>query len=206
MLITFEGIDGSGKSTHLKKVDSFLRERKHNVMSTREPGWNNEVSGIIRHLIINGNTNAAQKLYLLLADRADHFDKMVCPFIKGGYGIPSNTVVLSDRCIDSTVAYQGFGENLASPDWIAEANRIATQGVSPTITFLFDLDPEIALGRAKNPNYFEAQGIEFMRRVRQGYLEIAKVDHERIVILDASLSQEEVQKHILDTLVTRFRL
>ena len=204
MLITFEGIDGSGKTTQLSKLQDYLHQRKLNVIATREPGWKSEVSGIMRHLILNGDTSAAQKLYLLLADRTDHYSKLVCPLLKGGYGMPANMIVLCDRGPDSTVAYQGFGENLAPVPWIVEANRIAMQDTMPNLTFYLDLDPDIALRRAKNPNYFEKQGVEFFKRVRTGFKQIAEVDKNRVVTIDATQPVDVVHNQIVE--IVRRRL
>jgi len=120
--------------------------------------------------------------------------------------MPANAIVLCDRGPDSTVAYQGFGEQLAPVPWIVEANKIAMQGVMPTVTFLMDIEPAEALKRAKNPNYFERQGVEFFQRVRQGFHEIAKVDHDRIVTLDATLPVEQVHAQIVEVINQRLRL
>jgi dTMP kinase len=206
MLITFEGIDGSGKSTQLSNLKDYLYNKKINVVTTREPGWESPLSGIMRHLVLEGDTSPAQKLFLLLADRADHYNKMICPILKGGYGVPSNVIILCDRGPDSTVAYQGFGEGLAPVDWIASANMSATQGIMPTLTFLLDLPPEAALERAKNPNYFEKQGVEFFTKVRNGFNQIAEVDKDRVVKIDATQSEMSVENQIIDTIKQRFRL
>ena len=206
MLITFEGMDGCGKTTQLNNLNEYLHHKNINVVTTREPGWKSEISGIMRHLILNGDTSPAQKLYLLLADRTDHYDKVVRPFLKGGYGMPSNVIVLCDRGPDSTVAYQGFGEKLAPVPFIVEANKIATQGIMPNLTFLLDLPPEEALKRAKNPNYFEKQGPEFFERVRTGFQEIAEVDKGRVVTIDATQSEMSVQKQIVEIVNQRLGL
>ena len=120
--------------------------------------------------------------------------------------MPNNVVVLCDRGPDSTVAYQGFGEQLAPVPWIVEANKMATQGVMPGLTFYLDVDPTVALKRAKNPNYFEKQGVEFFARVRDGFKQIAEVDKERVVTLDATASKEEVHKQVLEEIHRRLGL
>ena len=196
MLITFEGIDGCGKSTQLEMLNDYLHNRKINVVTTREPGWKSPLSGIIRHLILDGDTTPTQKLYLLLADRADHYEKVVCPILQGGYGMPTNAIILCDRGPDSTVAYQGFGEGILPVQTLVDNNRAATQGVMPNLTFFLDVDPETALKRAKNPNYFEKQGVEFFTRVRNGFKEIADVDKDRVCTIDATQSKTEVHDQI----------
>jgi dTMP kinase len=208
MLITFEGIDGCGKSTQMDLVKTYLLRngRADEILNTREPGFpNDDLAGLYRYLIVEANTSPIEKFFLLLADRARHFERFVRPVFYP-QGPWKKRIILSDRGPDSTVAYQGFGQGLAPVPFILEGNRIAMQEHPIDLTIILDVDPEMALKRVAKKQYFERLGIDFFHRVRNGYLEIAKYEPKRVVVVNATQSKEETHKSILRVLEERLRL
>lgn len=207
MLITFEGIDGCGKTTQMKRLaDTLYRD----VINTREPGFpKDSLSGIYRHLIMEGDTCPVEKMFLLLADRTRHFNRFIKPIMeetekKTMYGARKVTI-LSDRGPDSTVAYQGFGAGIAPIPFLVEANRIATSLTPISLTIILDVSIEEAARRVTKPQYFEGLGAEFMKRVRAGYLEIAKYEPQRVALINATQSEEEVHKSIMRVVQERLK-
>ncbi|MBP3820114.1 dTMP kinase [bacterium] len=187
LFITFEGADGCGKTTQLNLLKNYLEAEGFDVLVTREPGAKG-LGEKVREILLNydGEVSDRCESFLFLADRAQHIDIIVNPAIKKG------KIVLCDRHTDSTVAYQGYGRGL-NIEQINMLNNLATNGRKPDLTFVFDVDIETSMSRVGNQkDRMESAGKEFFNRVRQGYLEIAKKDPQRVKILDATKTIEEV--------------
>ncbi len=171
IFITFEGTEGAGKSTLMREVARRLREAGHDVIETREPGGT-PVAEKIREVILGHTMNPWTELFLYEAARAEHLATTVEPALARG------AIVLCDRFTDSTLAYQAHARGLPWKD-VAALNRAATRGLKPHLTILLDLDPAEGLKRAQDPNRFEAEGVAFQSRVRQGFLKSRKLDPKR---------------------------
>lgn len=189
LFISFEGIDGCGKSTQVARLAKCLKGQGHEVVCTREPGGT-RISEKIRMILLNpANTELAPitELLLLEASRAQLVQEVILPALERG------AIVLSDRYADSTSAYQEAGRALQHAE-VAQANKLGTCGVEPDITFLMDMNPHEALARAMEhgADRIEAAGIAFQERVRQGYLTLVEEYPNRIQVIDASMSLEEV--------------
>ena len=191
-LITFEGIDFSGKSVQANFLNEALKGRKLPVLFLREPGGT-EISEKIRSVLLdnaNHKMSAMTEVLLYSAARAQMVRESIIPHLEKGF------VVICDRYFDSTTAYQGFGRKI-DLDFIKKLNNFATEELVPDLTFLIDLDPEIALQRKKaDLDRLEKEDLEFYQRVRNGYLEIARPNTERFVIIDGKQSIEVVQDEI----------
>lgn len=209
MFITFEGIEGAGKSTLLKGVEQWLKAKGCSVLVTREPGGC-QLGVFLRHVLLdvkNTGLTSEAELLLYLADRAQHVAEVIRPALACG------TIVLCDRYIDSTVAYQGYGRGF-EPSWLLELNRRAVQALFPDLTFLIDLNPEIGLKRALTRNEqenktlsegrFEAESLYFHTRVRQGFLALAEQFPERYRIVDGTRNSEQVLEQTLLILDTEY--
>jgi len=185
--LTLEGLDGSGKTTQARLLAQFLEEKGIKVRLTREPGGG--LPGV-RDLLLKGEALSPEAEYLLFsADRAEHVRKVILPALEEGFW------VISDRYLDSSLAYQGYGQGLPLP-WLKEVAKEATLGLKPALTFLLDLPPEEALKRVSAPDRLERMGLPFFQRVRQGYLKLAAAEPERFRVLDATRPVEEVQAAI----------
>ena len=186
LFITFEGADGCGKTTQLNLLADYLSQKRE-VLVTREPG--SKGLGIkLREILLNYDGEVAPQCesFLFLADRAQHIETIVNPAVKEG------KIVLCDRHTDSTVAYQGYGRGL-DLEQIHYLNNIATNGIKPDLTIVFDVDIKTSMSRVGNEkDRMESGGDEFFNKVRQGYLKIAKQEPERVKVIDASRSIEEV--------------
>jgi dTMP kinase len=186
LFLTLEGLDGSGKSTQAKLLAAFLEGRGLPVVLTHEPGGG--LPGV-RDLLLRGELSPEAEYLLFSADRAEHVRKVILPSLEAG------AWVVSDRYLDSSLAYQGFGRGLPLP-WLLEVAKEATLGLTPRLTFLLDLPPEEALGRVKDPDRLEREGLAFFQRVREGYLFLAEKEPHRFVVLDATESVEAVAQRI----------
>ncbi len=193
MLITFEGIDGSGKTTQSRRLFEFLKERGVKVHLFREPGGT-EAGDKIRELLMSFELDPKTELLLFEASRAELM-KVVRPLLERG------EVVILDRFTDSTLAYQGYGRGL-DLDLIRRLNDLVTGGIKPEVTFLLDLEPSVALKRLKEKTRFDDP--KLLERVRDGYREIAKAEPERVFLIDASRSEEEVFSDIVSFLEGKF--
>jgi len=205
MFISFEGIEGSGKTTQIQGVQDHLRQKGHDVIVTREPGGSS-IGRQIRSILLdskNKGLNSLSELLLYMADRAQHLDEIVKP------GLSSGKVILCDRYYDATIAYQGYARGL-NIDLIKQLHGLAFADYKPDMTFLLDLPPETGLGRAwrqiengqrtGTETRFEEEALDFHRRVREGYLALAQLEPQRFRIIDASVSQESVEKEIMAVL------
>lgn len=191
-LITFEGTEGAGKSTLLKGLSARLRTLKIPHLLTREPGGS-ELAEKIREILLHHEMSTRTELLLYLAARNEHFEHTILPALQRG------ELVLCDRFTDSSLAYQGSARGLP---WktIRSLNEFATQKYKPYLTFFLDLPPEVGLSRAQDPNRFEAEGLEFQKKVRRGYLRIHKEEPRRFVrIQTKDLSPEEVLEEVFTT-------
>lgn len=196
LFLTFEGPDGSGKTTQMRILAERLRSQGHEVVETQEPGGT-EIGLQIRAILLNaGNRELCPVAEMLLyfAARAQNFDQRILPAWKRG------AVVLSDRFTDSTLAYQGGGRDLG-PQVVMQLHDIACHGLQPDLTICLDVDTETGLGRVHSRNEanrdrMEEQAVEFHRRVRAVYLDLAAKYPERIRIIDGKGSVEEVSAKI----------
>lgn len=204
IFITLEGPDGAGKTTVLRKLQPRLEALGQSVVTTREPGGV-AIAEEIRSVILHPqHTEMDDKTELLLyiAARRQHLKERILPALKGG------KLLLVDRFIDSSVAYQGFGRGLDidSIDWL---NHYATDGLKPDLTLYFDIDVKeglerIARNAQRDVNRLDMETIEMHERVRQGYLEILEKETERMVRIDASQSVEKVVEAAFSTIQGRF--
>ena len=192
--ISFEGGEGSGKSTQIKLLFKKL-SKKRKVIITREPGGTKDAEKI-RNLIVkdkNQKWTGVVETMLLFAARKDHIDKVIMPNLKKGYW------VLCDRYIDSTMAYQGYGKKV-DVKLINSLNKILIKNLVPSITFLLDIDPKVGLARSKrkgnNELRYENMNISFHRKVRASFLKIGKINKSRIKIIDASQKKTEISEEI----------
>ncbi|MFB7915197.1 dTMP kinase [Streptomyces sp. NPDC056061] len=198
--IALEGGDGAGKSTQVEALAEWIRAKGHEVVVTREPGAT-PIGKRLRSILLDvssaGLSNRAEAL-LYAADRAEHVDSLVRPALERG------AIVISDRYIDSSVAYQGAGRDL-SPTEIARISRWATSGLVPHLTVLLDVDPETARERfTEAPDRLESEPPEFHARVRSGFLTLAAADPTRYLVVDAGQDPETIStavRHRLDQLL-----
>ena len=193
LFITFEGGDGCGKTTQIKLLDKYLRGKGYKTLLTREPG-SIGLGEKVREILLNydGEISPVCESFLFLADRAQNVDCIIKPALEEG------TFVICDRHTDSSVAYQGYGRGL-DIDRINMLNNIATSGVKPDLTIVLDVDVETSQARVgSEKDRMESAGIEFFERVRQGFLEIAKQEPERVKVVDSKQSIEEIHKQIIE--------
>jgi dTMP kinase len=201
LFITFEGVEGSGKTTQIKRLEAWLAEAGRAVIDSRDPGGT-DIGMQIRQILLDPANSAMSdraELMLYAADRAQHVAEKLKPAVEAG------TVVLCDRYVHSTVAYQGYGRGLPFKD-IHTLNSLATQGLWPDLVILLDLDPSVGLNRAKavgRPDRLEQEALQFHERVRQGFLELAQMETERFVIVDAAKSADEVAALIQEQVAKR---
>lgn len=192
LFITFEGADGCGKTTQLNLLADYLTQKGYEVVITREPGAKG-LGEKIREILLNygGDVSDRCESFLFLADRAQHIDMIINPAIEAG------KIVLCDRHTDSSVAYQGYGRQLPV-EGIKMLNEIAVNGRHPDLTLVFDIDVETSMSRVgKEKDRMESAGKDFFNRVREGYLEIAKQEPQRVKVLDASKSIDEIHKNVV---------
>ncbi|WP_138275760.1 dTMP kinase [Rhodoluna limnophila] len=202
--ISFEGIDGVGKSTQADLLEQHLRDLGHEIVRTFEPGGT-ELGQEIRHLLLHRKGDVAPRAEALLyaADRAHHVATKVRPALEAGQ------VVITDRYLDSSVAYQGAGRDLKSQQ-VRDLSLFATDGLLPNLTILLDLDASAA-GQRRNqtgqePDRLEREKIEFFEAVRQSFLDLAAAEPERFFVVDASQTVEQMQTSIrarVDELLAR---
>ena len=203
LFVSFEGGDGVGKSTQLGLLAEWVRARGIEVVATREPGGTPLGQELRRALMHGDHVGARAEALLYAADRAHHVDTVVRPALERG------AVVLSDRYLDSSVAYQGTGRELGA-DEVERLSLWATEGLLPDLTVLLDLDPRLGLGRLTGePDRLERAGHEFHARTRQAFLDRAAVGGARWLVLDAAqeadVVQQPVRARVSDLLAARGR-
>lgn len=198
LFIAFEGGEGAGKSTQVAMLAESLGHLGHEVICTREPGGTDAAEAIREVLLRPADPVMAPRCEVLLfaAARADHVAKVIRPGLRRG------AVVLCDRYIDSSVAYQGFarGENIAT---VTDISLWATEDLLPDLTVVLDIDPLVGLGRARDGNRMEAESLHFHQMVRQGLLELAAADPGRYLVVDAEQDQAVVAHSILGAVRSR---
>ena len=207
MFITFEGIEGSGKTTQLNRLAATLRERGKNVVVTKEPGGTPLADRIRAILLDSGSViDPVAELFLFAASRRQNVMEVIRPAIARG------DVVLCDRFTDSTLAYQGFGR-LLTLDRLRALNDWATDSTRPDVVLIFDLAEELGLTRARSRNEeaaadegrFELEDLRFHRRVREGYLALAAAEPRRYAVISAEGTADEVYARMMDALESRLR-
>jgi dTMP kinase len=203
IFITFEGIDGSGKSTQLRLLSTFLRSQGLDVLTTREPGGT-PVGLRLRAALLDAHeeVDPLTELLVFAADRAQHVRRVLRPALESG------KIVLSDRYADATVAYQGHGRGF-SPELIEEIVRLATEGLRPDLTLLFDLPVAESIARTSRRangkhrgDRLDAEDPEFHSRVRDAYLRIAAEDPERFRIINTTGSVEDTYSEVKTTVMS----
>ena len=191
LFIAIEGGEGAGKSTHSKRLAEYLQSLGHEVVLTREPGGTptgEKIRNILLDPEITDMPDHTEAL-LFAASRADHAANLIRPALERG------DVVITDRYFDSSIAYQGAGRILSSSE-VARINRWATESLFPTLTIILDQPAEVGLSRIKNADRLESESIEFHNRVRQEYLQLAGMDPERYLVIDAQRSIIEIHQEI----------
>lgn len=194
MFISFEGIDGVGKSTQIRLAEEYLRSRGQNVLTTFEPGGT-ELGQEIRNLLLHRKGDVAHRAEALLyaADRAHHVATKVRPALAAGQ------VVITDRYLDSSVAYQGAGRKL-SADEVRNISVWAVDGLLPDLTILLDLDASKAAERrettGREADRLEREKLDFFEAVRDEFLKLAEAEPDRFLVIDAEASPEEIFEHI----------
>lgn len=193
--ITFEGIEACGKTTQIKLLDKYLSQKGYKTVLTREPGGT-KIGDLIRSILLdtkNKNMHPKTEWLLYAAGRAQHVEELIKPSLVKGW------FVLSDRYIDSTIAYQGAARRLDT-ETLKQLNDIATGGLKPDITIVLDITAEEGLKRAHGRgalDRFEQEELDFHKRVRNGYLELAKLEPARIKVVDGSKNVDEIHKEIV---------
>jgi len=199
MFITFEGLDGSGKTTAIEKLVEYLKEQNiyNKFVITREPGGTGiKEAEYIREFVLSPNYNIdpMSEALLYLTSRKMHLIKVILPALK------ANKIVICDRFIDSSLAYQGAGRNLGI-DKIKSLNSIVTNNIKPDLTFFIRISPELAFQRISNQknglDRLENGGIDFYKKISDGYDEIIINDEKRFFIIDGTLKIEEVAKKVI---------
>ncbi len=194
MFITFEGIEGVGKSTHLRFVAQLLEKAGRDVLVTREPGGTT-IGDDIRNILLshqNNDMTALTELLLMFAARAQHIDKVIQPALSEGKW------VLCDRFVDSSYAYQGGGRGIPDES-IAILENLVVQDLKPVLTFIFDAPVELGLKRARNrgsSDRIEREKVEFFERAVKSYHSHATKNPERYEFIDATRSLSEIQNHL----------
>ena len=197
LFISFEGIDGCGKSTQIDLLSQYLTQQKKPFVKTEEPGGTKGSNEIRKMLLKENNFNwsVETETLLFMAARNDHVEKVIKPAIK------ENKIVICDRFMDSTLVYQGMRSSKAKTLSLSLFKLIA---INPDITFLIDMDPEIALNRAlsrkSDEDRFENYGINFQYKLRKNFLDIANKHNERITIINGNQHPETIASQIIETI------
>lgn len=191
VFVCFEGGDGAGKSTQSGLLREWLEAAGHTVLLTFEPG-DTSVGRALRGIVLDpatGELSHRTEVLLYAADKAEHVDTVVLPALARG------EVVITDRYVDSSIAYQGAGRDLALAD-VEHVNRWATGDLRPHLTVLLDLEPSQGLGRFEARDRIEGESLDFHLRVRQGFLDLAARDPEHYLVVDARRPREEIAEAI----------
>jgi dTMP kinase len=195
-LITLEGIDGAGKSTHVGTIADFLKVHGKDVVLTREPGGT-PLGEKLRAVLLSEKLNIDTETLLMFAARREHIAQVIAP------GLAAGRWVISDRFTDATYAYQGAGGGMAI-ERIAALDAWVSAGLQPDLTLVFDVPVEVALGRLPRTSRdrFESENKAYFERVRVGYLQRAKTEARRMRVIDAQKTVPEVKKEIEEILIT----
>ena len=195
LFITVEGTDGSGKTTQIGLMKNYLEQKGYNVVLTREPGGT-YISEKIREIILdpsNSRMSAITEMILYAAARAQLVSEVIKPALESG------KIVICDRFVDSSYAYQGFGRGI-DLEIVGNVNKAALDGEMPDITFFFDISPEIALNRRRastGTDRIEREDMEFHMKVYNGYKQLALLNPERIRTIDSNRTVEEISRDII---------
>ncbi|MBG0762890.1 dTMP kinase [Acholeplasma laidlawii] len=200
MFITFEGGEGSGKTTLIEKLKHTLLEKQYDVLTTREPGGSKVAEKIRSVLLDNKNTEitAHTEALLFAASRAQHLDEVIIPNL--------DKIILCDRYIDSSFAYQAFGRNLGM-EFVQSINSYALKYL-PDLTFYIDLDPKTGIDRVKKNRLHKTDRLDmevqtFHQKVREGYLHISEMFNDRIIVIDGNQTIDAIYQVILDNILRR---
>ncbi len=199
--ITLEGIEGSGKSTNLKFINEYLDRKNISYVNSKEPGGG-PIGPKLRSLLLDVDSviSPEVEMLLMLSDRKDHVDNLILP------NLHKNKWVISDRYMDSTIAYQGGGREIDLKKILATASILNLP--EPSLTFLFDLPIDVALERAKqrgNLDRFESEPEAFHQRIRDSYLSLSRLHPNRIKVIDSSKSKKDVEIQLLEALDSYFK-
>jgi dTMP kinase len=196
VFVSFEGADGSGKSTQAELLRAALADEGRDVVLTREPGGT-ELGEAVRALVLDGPTMGAwAEAALFAASRAEHVEEVIRPALDRGAD------VICDRYVDSSLAYQGVARGLGI-DAVLQLNLAVTGALLPDVTFLLLLDPEVATGRHVDPDRLEREGAELQAKVDGAYRELAERFGERIVAVDAAQAPDEIAREVRERLRDR---
>lgn len=199
VFITFEGIEASGKTTQINLLYDYLKSIGKNVIKTREPGGT-KIGQKIREILLSKWDEKfpyIAELLLYEADRNIHIHNIIKPSLDAGY------IVLSDRYIDSTTAYQHYARGI-DYEIVRYLNTLATDGLKPNLTFLIDIPVEISLKRlSESKDRIESEDVEFHKKLREGFLKNAENEKERFVVVDGTMDIMEIHKFIVDSLKQR---
>ncbi len=191
-LISFEGVEGAGKTTQIRLLAEALKRDGHRVVETREPGGTRlgaEMRRLLMHVHDDPPAPIAEFL-LYLADRAQHVARLIAPALERG------DIVLTDRFSASTIAYQGYGRGL-DLDMVCQLDAVARQGVSPALTILLDCPVEAGLRRAQGDDRFHREALAFHSRVRDGFLALAAADPAQYTVIDALRDKDTIHAEVL---------
>jgi dTMP kinase len=191
LLVTFEGIEGSGKSTQIELTRAYMEQAGYPSLVTKEPGGCPLGEEVRTLLLEKGELriDPLTELFLIEADRTQHVSEVIRPALEKGQ------MILCDRYTDATIAYQGYGRGV-DIDFIIEMNRRATGGVAPDCTIVLDCPVDVGMGRAHGEDRFEREGHEFHERVRKGYLRIARQEPQRVKVVSGNGGQAAIQAEI----------
>jgi len=205
LFITFEGGEGSGKSTQVNLLFNYLSSKKIDTIKTREPGGTPSAE-VLRELLTEGEINKWKPIteaLLMWAARFEHIDEVINPSLEMG------KTVICDRFYDSTYAYQGIAHNLGLEKMI-DLKNIILGNIEPSVTFIMDIDPEVGLKRAKDrgnsENRFENFDLDFHKKIRKGFLDIANKYKDRCVLVNAELSHNEISNIIVKEINKRMKI
>lgn len=192
VFIALEGGEGAGKSTQSRLLDGWLTGLGHDAVLTREPGGT-DVGTALRNIVLShstGDLSDRAEALIYAGDKAEHVDKVVMPALEAG------RIVITDRYVDSTLAYQGAGRSL-DIDGLEFVARWATSNLRPHLTVLLDVDPSVGLSRFETPDRIEAEPLDFHQRVRKSFLDLAAADPGHYVVIDAGRDQQDIHREIV---------
>lgn len=213
MFITFEGCEGSGKSTHSEKIYQNLIKKGYPVLLTHEPGGT-KISDKIRELLLTKGEGELEnivpnaELMLYLASRSQHIEELILPALKAG------KIILCDRFSDATIAYQGYGRGV-DMEILLQVNNFVSHNIKPDFTILLDIEPKLGIERSKRIkkpyasegelDRMESQSIKFHNAVRKGYLEIAKKEPDRVKVFDTSENIDDIFNQIMECILNKIQ-